>query len=228
VKIRILASIALALAVLAAAAFWTLTRLPPRARPESPLEKVAAAGSPEELRRELRLRGGVNALDARDFTPLDWAARTGRTEAIHELVLEGADPDLRDRGPNGWTPLHHAVHKGQLGAVRALLAAGADPNGRSDNGLTPLMLASAQGEPEIVGTLLEAGADPRLHGPIRWTALEQAVANGHPQVVDVLLRKDPGLRLGNGPRAWVIRTLARVQGHTEVLDRIDRGREAAR
>ncbi|MFL6262552.1 MAG: ankyrin repeat domain-containing protein [Thermoanaerobaculia bacterium] len=226
-KIRILASIALALAVLAAAAFWTLTTLP-RARPESPLEKMAAAGSPEELRRELRIRGGVNALDPHGFTPLDWAARTGKTEAIRELVLDGADPDLRDRGPNGWTPLHHAVHKGQLGAVRALLASGAHPNGRSDNGLTPLMLASAQGEPGIVKELLEAGADPRLHGPIRWTALEQAVANGHPKVVDVLLRKDPGLRLGNGPRAWVIRTLARVQGHAEVLDRIDRGREAAR
>jgi ankyrin repeat protein len=228
VKIRILASIALALAVLVAAAFWTLTTLLPRARPESPLEKVAAFGSPEELRRELRLRGGVNAMDAHGFTALDWAARTGQTESIRELVREGADPDLRDQGPNGWTPLHHAVHKGQLGAVRALIAAGAHPNGRSDNGLTPLMLASAQGEPEIVEELLDAGAEPRLHGPIRWTALEQAVANGHPKVVDVLLRKDPGLRLGNGPRAWVIRALARVQGHADVLDRIDHGREAAR
>jgi hypothetical protein len=92
------------------------------------------------------------------------------------------------------------------------------------------MLAAAQGEPEIVAELLKAGADPRLHGPVRWTALEQAVANGHPEVVDALLRKDPGLRLGSGPRAWVLRGLAWVQGHSEVLDRIDhpRNRRAAR
>lgn len=227
-KIRILASIALTLAVLAAAAFWTLTTLLPRVRPKTPLERAAVAGSPEELRREVRIMGGANAMDGHGFTPLDWAARTGRTDVIRELVREGADPDLRDQGPNGWTPLHHAVHKGQLEAVRTLLAAGADPNGRSANRLTPLMLASAQGEPEIVAELLKAGADPRLRGPIRWTALEQAVANGHPAVVDVLLRKDPGLRLGNGPRGWVIRTLARLQGHGEVLDRLDHRGEVAR
>jgi hypothetical protein len=89
------------------------------------------------------------------------------------------------------------------------------------------MLASAQGEPEIARELLDAGADPRLRGPIRWTALEQAVANGHPRVVDVLLRKDPGLRLGRGPRGWVIRALGRLQGCSEALDRIDH-QEAAR
>jgi hypothetical protein len=227
--IRVALWSALALAILAAAGLWTLTLLP-RAHPEGPLERAVAGGSTAELRRELAVHP-ADAEDAHGFTALDWAARTGRTDAIRELVHAGADPDLRDHGPNGWTPLEHAVHKGQLVAVRALLAAGADPNARADNGLTPLMLASAQGEPEIVEELLKAGADPRLHGPVRWTALEQAVANGHPEVVDTLLRKDPGLRLGRGPRAWAIRALAWAQGHSDVLARLDRRpvqREAAR
>src|SRR3954447_15190902 len=159
VKIRILASIALTLAVLAAAALWTLRTVLPRVRPKTPLERAAVSGSSEELRREVRIMGGVNAMDGHGFTPLDWAARTGRTDVIRELVREGAAPDLRDEGPNGWAPLHHAVHKGQPAAVRALIAAGADPNRRGDNGLTPLMLAAAQGEPEIVEDLLAAGAD---------------------------------------------------------------------
>ena len=68
-KIRILTSIALAFAVLAAAAFWTLTTLLPRMRPVSPLERVAKAESPEELRREVRLMGGLNAMDRHGFTP---------------------------------------------------------------------------------------------------------------------------------------------------------------
>jgi hypothetical protein len=219
--IRVVLWSALALAVLAAAGLWTLTSLLPRPRPQGPVEKAVAGGSVAELRRALAVHP-VDAEDSHGFTALDWAARTGRVEAIRELIRAGANPDGRDHGPNGWTPLLHAVHKGQLGSVRVLLAAGADSNGRSDNGLTPLMLAAAQGEPEIVEELLKTGADPRLHGPVRWTALEQAVANGHPEVVDALLQKDPALRLGNGPRAWVIRGLARVQGHSDVLDRLDR------
>jgi uncharacterized protein len=209
--VPILAAVLLVSVVLAVLGFRTLTTLLPRARPESALAKAAVAGSP-------------NAKDSRGFTPLDWAARTGRTEAIAELARAGADPDLRDSGPNGWTPLHHAVHKNQPGAVRALLAAGADVNGRADNGLTPLMLAAAQGEPEIVEELLQAGANPRLrlHDPIRWSALDQAVANGHSEVVDALLRKDPKLRLGEGPRGWAIRGLAWVQGHAETIDRAEK------
>jgi hypothetical protein len=225
VRYRVFLWIALALVALGAVGFWTLTSLLPRARPESAMEKAAVSGSVEELRREVRIRGGVDRKDAHGFTVLDWAARTGRTDAIAELVRAGADPELHDSGPNGWTPLLHAVHKNQLGSVRALLAAGANPDGRGDNGLTPLMLAAAQGEPEIVEELLKAGANPRLHGPVRWTALEQAVANGHPEVVDVLLRKDPELRLGDGPRGFAIRALAWAQGHTEAIERADHGRE---
>jgi ankyrin repeat protein len=153
---------------------------------------------------------------------LVWAARQGQTAAIAELVRSGADPNRQDDGPNGWTPLLHAVHKNQLGSVRALIAAGAGPDGRGENGLTPLMLAAAQGEREIVEELLAAGANPRLHGPFRWTALERAVTNGHPEVVDALMRKDPGLRLGHGPRAWGIRTVARLTGHSETLKMLDR------
>jgi len=77
VKIRILASIALALAVLAAAALWDLGTLPPRARPESPLERAAAAGSPREPRREV----------------LTYAMTTGNRQVIEALLQKA--PDLR-------------------------------------------------------------------------------------------------------------------------------------
>jgi len=218
----VLASVLLVLVVLASLGFRTVTILLPRARPESALERAAVSGSVVELRREVYLRQGVNGKDPHGFTALDWAARTGRPDAIAELVQAGADVELHDSGPNGWTPLLHAVHKGQLGSVRALLAAGADVDGRGDNGITPLMQASAQGEPEIVEELLNAGANPRLRGPIGWTPLEQAVANGHTEVIDALLRKDPSLRLGNGPRGFAIRAFAWVQGHTKAIERADR------
>jgi ankyrin repeat protein len=120
------------------------------------------------------------------------------------------------------------VHKNQLASVRALLAAGAAVDGRGENGRTPLMLAAAQGEAEIVKELLAAGADPRLQGPMGWTPLEQAVGNGNPRVVEALLRNDPGLRLGNHPRAWAARAAAWAKGRSELLDRIDDSGEAGR
>lgn len=222
-KIRILASIALTLAVLAAAALWTLSILLPRMRPRPPLERATVAASPEELRREVRVMGGANAMDARGFTPLDWAARTGRTDVIRELVREGADPDLRDQGPNGWTPLHHAVHKGQLEAVHALIAAGAhvDAAATRSNGITPLMLACAQGEPEIVDTLLAAGADPRARQRGEETALTYAMTTGNRRVTEALLRKAPDLRLTDSWEGGLARILARMRGQSDILARLD-------
>jgi len=95
VKIRILVSVALALAVLAAAGLWALKTLLPRARPEGPLEEAVAGGSTEELRRELAVHP-ADLEDRHGFTALDWAARTGKTASIHELVHAGANPNGRD------------------------------------------------------------------------------------------------------------------------------------
>lgn len=223
-KIRILAAIALALAVLAAAVLWTLSTLLPRVRPKTPLETAAVSGSPEELRQEVRLMGGVNATDGHGFTPLDWAARTGQTELIRELVREGADPDLRDDGPNGWAPLHHAVHKGRLEAVRALLAAGAhvDAGASRSNGITPLMLACAQGEPEIVDTLLAAGADPHAKQRGDETALTYAMTTGNRRVIQALLHKAPDLRLTDSWEGGLARILARMRGQSDILAQLNR------
>jgi ankyrin repeat protein len=212
-KILLVPALLLLLSV-AAVGLWRVTSRLPRAATGTALERAPASGA--------------DAKDSHGFTALDWAARDGQTDAVAELVGDGADPDLRDSGPNGWTPLLHAVHKNQPGSVRALLAAGAAVDGRGESGLTPLMLAAAQGEPEIVEELLAAGADPRLQGPYGWTALEQAVGNGNRRVVEALLRKVPGLRLSNHPRGWAVRAIAWAQGRSELLDRIERGGEARR
>jgi ankyrin repeat protein len=225
-RYRIWASIALGLVLLAAAGYWVLQEMMPKARPEAPLAAAAASGSPEELRRELKLHA-PNDPDRHGLTALVWSARLGKARAIKELVRAGADPDRQDSGPNGWTPLLHAVHKNQLAAVRALIAAGADVNRPAPNGLTPLNLAASQGEAEIVEELLAAGANPRSRGSHGWTVLQQAVGSGNSRVVEALLRKDPELRLGHGPRDWAVRSIARLEGSSDVLARLD-GKEEGR
>lgn len=220
-RYRIWGSLALGLVLLAAAGIWVLQEGMPEARPDAPLAAAAVVGSPEELRRELSIHAPDDP-DTHGFTALVWAARLGKARAIRDLTHAGADPNLLDSGPNGWTPLLHAVHKNQVAAVRALIAAGADVNRPAPNGLTPLNLAAAQGEAEIVEELLAAGADPRSRGSHGWTVLQRAVSSGNPGVVEALLRKNPDLRLGHGPRDWVVRGIARLEGRSEILARLDR------
>jgi ankyrin repeat protein len=223
VKIRILASIALALAILTAVGLWTLASLLPRPRPEGPVEVAVASGSVGALRRELAVHP-ADIEDSHGFTALDWAARTGRTDAIRTLIQAGANPEGRDHGPNGWTPLLHAVHKGQLGSVRALIAAGADVNGANPRGITPLMLACSQGEEEIVDELLADGADPYLRQRGNETALTYAMTDGNEKVIRALLRKAPDLRLTASWKGHLARLLARVRGQSDILAQLDHPR----
>ena len=139
------------------------------------------------------------------------------------LVQAGADPDRQDDGPNGWTPLLHAVHKNQPAAVGELIAAGADVNRAAPNGLTPLMLAASQAEPEIFAALLAAGADPHAAKPGGETVLTHAVMGGEPRIVRALMERAPDLRLRNTTKDWGARAFAWVRGRSEVLDAIGGG-----
>lgn len=90
--------------------------------------------------------------------------------------------------------------------------------------MTPLILAAAQGEDPIVEALLAAGADPRRHGPQGWTTpIQHAVGRGDRRMVEALLRRDPGLRLGSGPRVWMIEGMARLSGHADLLRQVEGG-----
>ena len=107
------------------------------------------------------------------------------------LLLEGADPNLRDRGRFHRTPLacfYYNVWRptpGQLTEVtRMMLAAGADPNARDDRGgsclsylLMNVRLDDSQIAPAL-DMLLAAGADPLQRG--RWGQTPLALADTAP------------------------------------------------
>ena len=63
-------------------------------------------------------------------TPLAAAAQFGRVDVVRLLLVNGADPNLRDSDSEfpHETPLSTAAMIGQLEVARVLLEAGADPN----------------------------------------------------------------------------------------------------
>ncbi|HEV7514668.1 MAG TPA: ankyrin repeat domain-containing protein [Thermoanaerobaculia bacterium] len=158
---------------------------------------------------------GFRGQRSRSFPPLHLAARSGSVQAVTVLLDSGVGPEELDRGPNGWTPLLHAIHKDQLAVVRLLLARGADPNRLAVNGTSPLNLAASQGDLVTVRTLIAAGA--RVEGRSGISALLNAATGGHRQVVETLLTAAPGLRVPAGPRYWVARLLAHLRGDREML-----------
>jgi cytohesin len=193
--------------------------------PDTPLTRAAQSGSAAQIKAVLLRGADPNGRDGFGLTPLVRAARLGHAEAARALLAVGADPNRMDGPPSreGWSPLMNAVHKGQLGVVQILLEAGADANAKTADGATALMLATGEPRTDIVRALLDAGADPGP-GAGGSAALTNAVANCEFENVKVLLEKAPGLRLEKGIRGHAALWIAKVTGHRDILDLLERAR----
>lgn len=102
------------------------------------------------------------------------AVRSGDVADVRAMCAHGTDPNA-PFGPNGWSPLLHAVHKHQLGTAAALIDAGAVVDRAAPGGMTPLMMAAGYGHREMVALLLQRGANPRIRNPKGETALDYAL-----------------------------------------------------
>ena len=129
----------------------------------------------------------VNAKTTNGSTPLHYAARAGRREALTMLLDAGADLKALDSQKH--TPLHCAAHHGQTGVVALLIERGADFRASDDDGCTPLHLAVLSGEPKLVELLLDKGVPVTERagkdglGPLFFASYPDSSA-----VVEVLLR----------------------------------------
>ncbi len=197
-----------------------------RAHPESPLARAAAEGRCSDLDRLLARGAPVDEEDGSGFTPLVWAARHGRTEAVLLLVRRGADPN-RPAGANGWPPLLHAIHKNQDAAALALIEAGARLDGGA--GARALRMAAGYGNEVMVRALLDCGVDPRADDPTGAAILTDAVwgawdvdsswrgCEAHTGVVRALLEKAPDLSLPENVWGKLALGHARRKGCDEML-----------
>jgi hypothetical protein len=83
-------------------------------------------------------------------TPLQKAARTGKTEEVQRLLGQGAD--VNEKNAAGITALMEAANWGHLGCVKLLLDQGADIDAQY-NGWTAYRFAQSSGYTEIAALL---------------------------------------------------------------------------
>jgi len=98
----------------------------------------------------------VNTRDARESTPLMYAAAYGSSDAMKLLLEAGADVNAK----NAFDATALMWCSNDLAKVRLLIEKGANVNARSRAGRTPLTIAAAHdGNFEVVKLLVEKGAD---------------------------------------------------------------------
>jgi len=113
------------------------------------------------------------------------AVRGGRSDAVRELLQQGAD--VNAAAADGTTPLLEAAGARNAELVALLLEAGADPAAVNRYGMSALHLAARSADARSVKALLGAGADSSRALPEGETVLMAAAKSGNPEVVAALL-----------------------------------------
>ena len=209
------------------------------------LHHAAARGGPALIDLLLAHQADANAHDAQQATPLEVAARKGRTDVVallarhsdgpareHALCLAVAAGDtdsslaLLDAGApaaascQGEPLLHAAARSGAADVVQRLLAAGARDDRFDGSDSSALLLAAERGHADVIGALLVRGSKIDGRGADGRTALMRAAASGHLAAVRRLLdaRADHRMRDPHGNTAL---ELARNAGHEDVATSLD-------
>lgn len=155
---------------------------------------IIAKYGDEILLEEILKFIGAEAIEVKDinlFTPLHYAAFSGRVELVKMLLLYGADKNPKSAASTrGWTPTHFAARNGCLEVVRTLLNAGVDKEFKAPFGLTILHIAAESGHTDLVKFLLdekankESKTDAENH---KMTPLHYAALDNRREVISILL-----------------------------------------
>jgi len=147
--------------------------------------------------------------------PLIESARHQDVAAVQELLVAGADPNIRQA--DGATALHWAAYREDVAMLTALLEAGANVNATNRYGASPLYLAAKSGNAELIEKLINAGANPDLALQEGETALMTAARAGTVIGVESLIAAGADVNVQEQSRGQTALMWAAAQGHAAVV-----------
>jgi ankyrin repeat protein len=146
---------------------------------------------------------------------LHFAAETGDTARVRELLNQDAQVDLRDN--RGRTALIYAASRGHLAIVNMLLAHSADIHAEGQHHLNPLNAAITRNHLPVVKRLIDAGADIHFGALDGTRPLSLAVEQGHVEIVKTLLANGANANTFS-PENRPVLSIARDNSHGEIAD----------
>lgn len=165
---------------------------------------------------------GCASLTAKDRTldaNLIAAVKDRQADAVANLLKEGANVNVRDRG--GMTPLHWAAYSGDFEVLKALIAHGANVKTRQRGGeFTPLHFLAYTAHDhkhwrEETELLLAHGAEINARDNEGSTPLFWAAWQGNKELVKLLLDKGADVSL-KGKENMTVLEMTKVYQQTEI------------
>ncbi|NLB56194.1 MAG: hypothetical protein GX811_10610 [Lentisphaerae bacterium] len=116
--------------------------------------------------------------------PIHQAAFTGNTEALVELIKNGADVNAGNA--EKWSPLHFAIWNNNLKSAQLLISEHAEIDAQTSDGKTPLHLAVYMNNPAAVQILLDNYANTEISDKDGKTPADMIVDTSY-QIMDLLV-----------------------------------------
>jgi len=155
-----------------------------------------------------------NIRNARERTPLHFAATAGHENVIQLLVKLGADLEVMDS--IGSTPLHYAARNGQVDALRALINLGANPDAQDEIGTQPIHAAAFGGNEAAIKLLASQGANVNVRNFKKSTPLHFAAQRGNTSAIQGLYDLGADINARDRYGAMPIHEAA-SQGHNDAI-----------
>ena len=139
------------------------------------------------------------------------AVKSGNKPAVEQLLLSGAELELKDQ--QGYTAFMHAVKTQNADLVKLLAERGAEVDLMDEFDDTPLIWASSMKNKAIVKLLLEHGADPDKGDftPLMWAAF-----HGDLTLLNLLLESSANLN-SRTQAGWTALMWAAEKGNTQAM-----------
>ncbi len=174
--------------LLARGADINAARLQKRPRVPTPIVIAAEAGR-YDITALLRKKGATYSLDT--------AAACGDIAAVKEF-LEQNPKLLRQKSPNQWPPLFHAVQNNQMEMAKFLLDLGAPITDTDGSGYNLLYYAAVFNYEDMVKFLVAEGLFPNARLTHGDTVIHKLAANGKPiSMIEMLVELGASVNLKN-------------------------------
>ena len=132
---------------------------------------------------KLLLCVNINGVHKTGHTPLMFAVKSNRKQAVNFLIKFGADINVK--GINGCSAIHLAVNSFTVEILKILIAAGANIDAKNNDGNTALHDAVQKKYIDIVKILIDAGANIEITNNQGKTAFNLAQENYTQEIIEI-------------------------------------------